>query len=202
MQKKLWRYLRRLRANTLEGWEMLSDGRYRKPLHPDLHPPTSRMAIPSSNPEQDRSELIEEEEAGGRQKEEWKEGEEEDKFLLDPFGLYDTEDDSETVSSSGGNSREEERKKHKDVQEPLQVYKAGCIAVRVNSKGVNQVLLITARNRESMLEGGEADAWVLPRGTVLPNETPAEAAVRETLEEAGVGGEIGGWFDMLSSFPI
>ncbi|GJD05925.1 Polyphosphate kinase [Galdieria sulphuraria] len=178
LQKKLWKYLRRLRTNEYEGWEMLSDGRYRKALRQD------KSHTPKDGVGGDTSQNINMEEESNFIS----------KSLFDRLWLDDTEDDSEhETQSSGGTSREEEwkMKKHKDNREPLQVYKAGCIAVRVNSKGVNQILLITARNRESMLEGGEADAWVLPRGTVLPSETPAEAAIRETLEEAGVGGEIG-----------
>ncbi|GJQ13579.1 hypothetical protein GpartN1_g5370.t1 [Galdieria partita] len=176
LQKKLWKYLRRLRTNEFEGWEMLSDGRYRKALH------------------QDKPRIRNDGDGGVTYVVGGVNIEEEPKSVFDRLWLDETEDDSEhETQSSGGTSREEDwkSKKHKDNREPLQVYKAGCIAVRVNSKGVNQVLLITARNRESMLEGGEADAWVLPRGTVLSSETPAEAAIRETLEEAGVGGEIG-----------
>eukprot|EP00871_Galdieria_phlegrea_P001200 jgi/Galph1/2080/GphlegSOOS_G744.1 len=170
LQKKLWKYLQKLRKNHLEGWEMMSDGRYRKALHPER----SLHAEKDTNHEETNvvGEISE------------------TRSLFDKFWLDDVDSDHET-GSSGGTSREEEWKKRKNNREPLHVLKAGCIAVRINSKGVNQVLLITARNRESMLEGGDADAWVLPRGTVLPNETPSQAAIRETLEEAGVGGEIG-----------
>jgi 8-oxo-dGTP pyrophosphatase MutT (NUDIX family) len=47
-----------------------------------------------------------------------------------------------------------------------------------------QYLLVEARRRPGV--------WVLPKGHVESGETPAETAVREVAEEAGVRGEVVG----------
>jgi 8-oxo-dGTP pyrophosphatase MutT (NUDIX family) len=47
-----------------------------------------------------------------------------------------------------------------------------------------QVLLVRSKK--------DPDIWVFPKGHVEPGEAPAETALRETWEEAGVRGEIGG----------
>ena len=39
-------------------------------------------------------------------------------------------------------------------------------------------------------QGKAAGVWALPKGLVDPGETPAETAVREVLEETGVGGRL------------
>ena len=44
-----------------------------------------------------------------------------------------------------------------------------------------EVLLITSRKRRH---------WIVPKGIVEPHLTPAESAVSEALEEAGIRGEI------------
>ena len=39
-------------------------------------------------------------------------------------------------------------------------------------------------------QGKPAGVWALPKGLVDPGESPAETAVREVLEETGVGGRL------------
>jgi len=39
-------------------------------------------------------------------------------------------------------------------------------------------------------QGRPAGVWALPKGLVDPGESPAETAVREVLEETGVGGRL------------
>lgn len=57
------------------------------------------------------------------------------------------------------------------------VRKGAAMVVR-QVNGVNEYLLVSARS--------DPDCYVLPQGHVDPGETPAEAAVRETREEAGL----------------
>jgi 8-oxo-dGTP pyrophosphatase MutT (NUDIX family) len=58
---------------------------------------------------------------------------------------------------------------------------AGGIVVRPGPHGP-LVLVVSARRSRKR--------WVLPKGTVEPDETPAEAAMRELWEEAGVRGRL------------
>jgi 8-oxo-dGTP pyrophosphatase MutT (NUDIX family) len=60
------------------------------------------------------------------------------------------------------------------------VHEAGAIATRL-VHDAPQVLLVHANT-----PGGE---WILPKGHLEDGETPAETAVRELREEAGVEGE-------------
>lgn len=48
--------------------------------------------------------------------------------------------------------------------------------------GAGRVLLITSR---------DTGRWVIPKGWTMPGKTPAQAALREAWEEAGVEGRIG-----------
>jgi diadenosine hexaphosphate hydrolase (ATP-forming) len=60
------------------------------------------------------------------------------------------------------------------------VDQAGGIVIR-RERGMAQVLLVRSKKDPSI--------WVFPKGHVEPGETAAAAAVRETYEESGVGGE-------------
>jgi len=61
------------------------------------------------------------------------------------------------------------------------VPQAGAIAVRIG-EGEPRVLLVTAKRNP--------EHWVFPKGHVEVGETPAEAAVRELIEEGGVEGKV------------
>lgn len=61
------------------------------------------------------------------------------------------------------------------------IREAGAIAIRGQSP-VAEVLLVPARQNPSY--------WIFPKGHIELGETPAEAAVRELREEAGVLGEV------------
>lgn len=58
---------------------------------------------------------------------------------------------------------------------------AGAVVYRPASAGPEFLLVEASRSRD----------WVVPKGHVDPGETPAEAAVREVREEAGVEGRLG-----------
>ena len=60
------------------------------------------------------------------------------------------------------------------------VAQSAVIAYRKGKKG-HEVLLVTSRGRRR---------WVLPKGDVEPELTPAESAAKEAFEEAGVEGEV------------
>ena len=60
---------------------------------------------------------------------------------------------------------------------------AGGVVVRQDGP-TRQYLLVEARRRPGV--------WVLPKGHVESGETPAETALREVAEEAGVRGEVVG----------
>ena len=62
--------------------------------------------------------------------------------------------------------------------------KAGCIPIKITKKGNLKVLLLSSSK--------SGDNWVLPKGTVEDGETAEEAAMRETVEEAGVEGYLAG----------
>ena len=59
-------------------------------------------------------------------------------------------------------------------------HQAGCLPLRYTSSGT-KVLLITSRY---------TGQWIVPKGGIEAGETPAEAAVREAAEEAGVSGRL------------
>ena len=61
--------------------------------------------------------------------------------------------------------------------------RAGCVPVRVLPGGRLQVLLIRSRKHP--------ESYIFPAGGVEPGETAAQAAARETIEEAGVTGSLG-----------
>jgi 8-oxo-dGTP pyrophosphatase MutT (NUDIX family) len=58
---------------------------------------------------------------------------------------------------------------------------AGGVVYRLRDT-TPELLLVTSRFDRSV--------WVLPKGHIEPGESPADAAVRETLEEAGVTARI------------
>ena len=61
------------------------------------------------------------------------------------------------------------------------IRQAGSIVFRLDSKEP-QVLLVTARRNPRN--------WIFPKGHIEKGETPEQAAVRETREEAGVVGKL------------
>jgi diadenosine hexaphosphate hydrolase (ATP-forming) len=61
------------------------------------------------------------------------------------------------------------------------IEQAGGIVVRRQAAGVG-VLLVRAKK--------DPTVWIFPKGHIEPGETAEEAALRETLEEAGVEGEL------------
>lgn len=48
-------------------------------------------------------------------------------------------------------------------------------------RGSLEILMITSRRRKR---------WVLPKGVIEPDLTPAESAVKEAFEEAGIEGDL------------
>ena len=63
------------------------------------------------------------------------------------------------------------------------VPQAGGIVFR-REAGRIAILLVRAKR--------DPGIWIFPKGHVEPGETPEETALRETREEAGVGGEVVG----------
>jgi 8-oxo-dGTP pyrophosphatase MutT (NUDIX family) len=61
------------------------------------------------------------------------------------------------------------------------IRQAGSIVVRINGKEP-EVLLVTARRNPRN--------WIFPKGHIEKGETPEQAALRETREEAGVVGKL------------
>ena len=61
------------------------------------------------------------------------------------------------------------------------VPQAGAIAFRGSGRDLS-ILLVTSKKQQGF--------WIFPKGHVEPGETAAQAGVRETLEEAGVTGEL------------
>jgi 8-oxo-dGTP pyrophosphatase MutT (NUDIX family) len=75
------------------------------------------------------------------------------------------------------------RKSH---QESRPVMQAGAIPYRLTASGGVEVLLIT----------NSSGRWIVPKGGIDPGNSPADQAVLEAFEEAGVveaeiGGEVG-----------
>ena len=64
---------------------------------------------------------------------------------------------------------------------PVTVAQAGGIAFRGEGRDVS-ILLVSSKKQPGF--------WIFPKGHVEPGETAAEAGVRETLEEAGVAGDL------------
>ncbi len=62
------------------------------------------------------------------------------------------------------------------------VAQAGGIVVRRGRNGASSVLLVRAKK--------DPTVWIFPKGHVEAGETAAEAALRETREEAGIKGEL------------
>ncbi len=58
---------------------------------------------------------------------------------------------------------------------------AGAVVYRPTGAGPEFLLVEASRSKD----------WVVPKGHVDPGETPAEAAVREVREEAGIEGTLG-----------
>ena len=59
----------------------------------------------------------------------------------------------------------------------------GALCYRVTRKRGPEVLLVTSR---------DTGRWVIPKGWLMKDRSPAEAALREAFEEAGVEGEVAG----------
>lgn len=56
-----------------------------------------------------------------------------------------------------------------------------------------------------MTSSRRPDSWIVPGGGVEPDEEPAETALREVREEAGVQGQLGrclGIFEVIINFII
>ncbi len=66
------------------------------------------------------------------------------------------------------------------AKEPRILHQAGALPFRRGPEGL-RILLITSR---------DTGRWVIPKGNVEPGQTAAEAAARETYEEAGVLGQV------------
>ena len=64
---------------------------------------------------------------------------------------------------------------------PEPVRQAGGVAFRGHGRDL-RILLVTSKK--------QAGFWIFPKGHVEPGETDAEAGVRETMEEAGVTGDL------------
>ena len=64
------------------------------------------------------------------------------------------------------------------------VAQAGGIVFRVDGPGTGDISVLLVSSKK------EPGYWILPKGHVERGETLADAALRETLEEAGVDGEI------------
>ena len=62
------------------------------------------------------------------------------------------------------------------------VAQAGGIVVRRRRDGSRSVLLVRAKK--------DPTVWIFPKGHVEEGETAADAALRETREEAGIKGEL------------
>ncbi|CAG2173688.1 unnamed protein product [Oppiella nova] len=58
--------------------------------------------------------------------------------------------------------------------------RAACLCVRDDHQ--KEILLVTSSRA--------GDRWIVPGGGLEPNEDPSSAAIRETIEEAGVKGVI------------
>ena len=61
------------------------------------------------------------------------------------------------------------------------VAQAGGIAFRGRGRDL-EILLVTSKKQQGF--------WIFPKGHVEPGETAAQAGVRETMEEAGVRGDL------------
>ena len=59
----------------------------------------------------------------------------------------------------------------------------GALCFRVTKRRGPEVLLVTSR---------DTGRWVIPKGCLMKDRTPAEAALREAFEEAGVEGQVTG----------
>ncbi len=78
--------------------------------------------------------------------------------------------------------------KKKEALPPIIIRRAaGCVVYRIQN-GQSQFLLIC----------DPYGRWTLPKGHLERNETTAEAAVREVLEETGVEGQLGPQIEMIS----
>lgn len=67
----------------------------------------------------------------------------------------------------------------------------GALCFRVTKKRGPEVLLVTSR---------DTGRWVIPKGWLMKDRTPAEAALREAFEEAGVDGRVTGGMLGLYSY--
>lgn len=65
---------------------------------------------------------------------------------------------------------------------------AGCICFKHDPQTEELYVCIVAPSNQY---GGYS--WVFPKGKIDPGETPKQAAIRETFEEAGIGGNIIGY---------
>jgi 8-oxo-dGTP pyrophosphatase MutT (NUDIX family) len=59
----------------------------------------------------------------------------------------------------------------------------GALCYRVTKKRGPEVLLVTSR---------DTGRWVIPKGWLMKDRSPADAALREAFEEAGVEGQVAG----------
>lgn len=59
---------------------------------------------------------------------------------------------------------------------------AGCIVIHIDAKDNDKILLL----RRSVKETSQHGLWELPGGKLEKKQTPKEAALQETFEEAGI----------------
>ncbi len=67
---------------------------------------------------------------------------------------------------------------------------------KADSKQANQACAVPYRRRKGKLElcliTSSAKRWSFPKGNIDPGDTPADAAIKEALEEAGLRGHLVG----------
>jgi len=80
------------------------------------------------------------------------------------------------------------------IQSPAYNNQAGCIPIRIKKlvASANGSSLLSLEDFQILLvtSGTSGENWVFPKGSIKKSESKKEAALRETMEEAGVKGKI------------